>query len=97
MTKILRLINDISVVDSIQSVITNGNIKHYKVEITLSDLRLVEHLEKLWNFGTVKLSKNFVSAEYIVCPNEVHLFYNRILKFDSLINKKPYAVVRAGR
>lgn len=79
----LKTIHDLPIVDSVQSVISQGKVKHYKVHLKVEKLDLQEELEKLWGFGVVTLNGGNVFAEYIVQPIELSNFYQKIVDLNS--------------
>jgi len=93
MNEQLRNIGGISLVRSIKSVISQGNIKHYAIKIESYNSRLHKKLESLWPFGIVELSDGILKAEYIVKPNEIDEFNIKLSKLDDLNNAKLREVV----
>jgi hypothetical protein len=67
-------------VESVESVLANSTVKHYKVTITTHNPNFISSLESLWGFGSVKIHPDLIRAEYIVRPEEIENFCQRISK-----------------
>ncbi len=78
MTEILKAIHELPMVESVQSLISKGKVKHYRVYVEVEGLELQESLEGLWSFGTITLNGGNISADYIIQPNEIADFYKKI-------------------
>lgn len=81
-------ITQFSIVSSVETVLSAGRIKHYRINIEVENAGLYKEIERLWNFGTVRITRNMIAAEYIVTPEEILKFYCRLKKLASGIDKK---------
>ena len=84
MTEVLQTLAGLPAVESISSTVSNGSVKHYLVRVRFFDdnVKIMEQLESIWPFCSVKLEKGIVVAEYMVRPSELEAFIEKVLQFD---------------
>ena len=93
--KIIKNIKSIPIVSSIESIIQNKKIIHYKVCIDLPNVELYESLEQLWDFGTITLNGGSIIAKYVVRPDEAAEFYKKLANFETLYRKSTARMLSA--
>lgn len=75
-------------IETVHATLTQGNLKHYNVRVKAEDPRAIDKLMTIWPFCTVGSVEDGLIADYVVKPEEVDEFYDRLSKASYLAIKK---------
>ncbi|MGB9804911.1 hypothetical protein [Desulfofundulus sp.] len=93
MKEVFSRFRDIPFVQGISATTVKGEVKHYNVRVRLHGRGAEEELNKLWPFGNISTDGDGVTADYIVRPEEVDVFYARLSRLSPRFGEGEVAIV----
>lgn len=93
MDKICKRFLGMQGVESVNATRAQGAIKHYNIRIKANNRKIINQLEGFWPFGIINAKRDGIHADYIVKPNEVDIFYEKLSQIPFHIKNREVVMI----